>query len=59
MPEHKDTQRITDKVQIVLTGADGKVKDTRIVEGKHETRKGHGIQNWLRDKGFIQARITR
>ncbi len=29
MPEHKDKLGITDKLHIVLTGPDGKVKDER------------------------------
>ena len=56
MGEYKDTQPITDKVQIVLTGPDGKVKEDKIVEGNNETRKGHGIQNRLRNKGLISPR---
>lgn len=59
MPEQKDNQRITDKLEIVLTGPDGKIKETRLVEGINETGKRYGIQNWLRNKGFIPRSIIR
>jgi hypothetical protein len=59
MPEQKDNQRIADKLEIVLTGPDGKIKDTRLVEGKNETGKRYGIQNWLRNKGIIPRSTIR
>ena len=43
MPEYKDKQPITDKVKIVLTGPDGKVKKSRTVGGKENvSRKVYG-----------------
>ena len=43
MPEHKDSMGFKDKVHIVLTGPDGKVKDERKVG--NETDEEHGVQN--------------
>jgi hypothetical protein len=42
MPEYKENLGIQEKVSIILTGPDGKVKDKREIGGKDAGDKGPG-----------------
>ena len=55
--EAKDQMSFKDKVHIVLTGPDGKVKDERKVGD--ETDEEHGVQERAWYKRLMPSRIKR
>ena len=56
MMETNDQLGFKDKIHIVLTGPDGKVKDER--EIGHEADKGHGVQKRNGIKRFSKMSST-